>query len=76
MASMGVFPYVLPLRPVPGTSLASAQPPPPEYMMGVYEQVAEILSHHALASVNSQAGCVRCGACSCLSLFEERNETE
>ncbi|MEI6126831.1 MAG: radical SAM protein, partial [Pseudomonadota bacterium] len=71
LSSMGVFPYVLPLRPIPGTPLENRRPPSPSAMTYIYEKTAEILSSHGLASTLSKAGCVRCGACSCLALFEK-----
>jgi hypothetical protein len=75
IARLGVFPYVLPLRPIPGSLLADRKPPEPAYMADVYAQTAAILKKHTLASKNSKAGCVRCGACSCLSLFEDETIT-
>ena len=70
LSSMGVFPYVLPFRPVPGTIMAGSLPPDPEMMYRIYEQTADILKAQGLNSKLSKAGCVRCGSCSCLSLFE------
>ena len=71
IARLGVFPYILPLRPIPGTLLSDWRPPEPSYMMGLYTQTARILKKYGLESRKSKAGCVRCGACSSLSLFEE-----
>jgi len=71
LCGMGVFPYVLPLRPVPGTRLERERPPSVAYMLEVYAAVAAALQEHGLSSAASRAGCVRCGACSCLSLFED-----
>jgi len=71
LCSIGVFPYVLPLRPVPGTQLEHTRPPEAPEMMELYEGVAVLLNEHGLSTQASRAGCVRCGACSCLSLFEE-----
>jgi radical SAM protein (TIGR04043 family) len=72
MAGLGVFPYVLPLRPIPQTPLADRLPPDPGYMIDIYGRIARILSENGLSSSASKAGCVRCGACSCLSLFERK----
>ena len=33
---MGVYPFVVPLRPVPGTLMADAEPPEPDYVASVY----------------------------------------
>ena len=70
IAALGVFPYVLPLRPIPGTLLERLRPPKPSYMEGIYTDTALILTKYGLASSKSKAGCVRCGACSCLQLYE------
>ncbi len=71
MARLGVFPYLLSLRPVPGTPFEDMQPPSPQKMMALYEGVSKILCKYGLSSKKSKAGCVRCGACSALVLFEE-----
>ncbi|MDX6646681.1 MAG: hypothetical protein QOK40_2408 [Miltoncostaeaceae bacterium] len=66
----GVYPFVVPLRPAPGSLLAGALPPSPEYVREVYEQVAPLLADANMMSQDSRAGCVRCQACSALSTFE------
>jgi len=70
LCSIGVFPYLLPLRPVPGTPMEAEKPPAPASMVLLYEQAAVLLKKYGLASDRSKAGCVRCGACSALALFE------
>ncbi|MDD4802435.1 MAG: MSMEG_0568 family radical SAM protein [Syntrophomonas sp.] len=67
---MGVYPFVVPLRPVKGTAFADTNPPEPEIMIEIYNQVAETLSKNGLRARDSKAGCVRCGACSVLPAFE------
>lgn len=66
----GVYPFVVPLRPAPGSILATGTPPSPEYMTEVYEAVAPLLAEAGMMSQNARAGCVRCQACSALSTFE------
>ena len=66
----GVYPFVVPLRPAPGSILADGVPPSPEYVREVYEAVAPLLADAQMLSQNSRAGCVRCQACSALSTFE------
>ncbi len=66
----GVYPFVVPLRPAPGSILATGTPPSPEYMTEVYEAVAPMLADANMLSQDSRAGCVRCQACSALSTFE------
>jgi len=70
LCDIGVFPYLLPFRPIPGTSLESSRPPAPETMLYLYGQVSVLLKQYDLSSAASRAGCVRCGACSSISLFE------
>ena len=36
---MGVYPFVVPLRPVPGTLMADAPPPDPDYVARIYAEV-------------------------------------
>jgi radical SAM protein (TIGR04043 family) len=68
--SRGVYPFVVPLRPSPGSILAGGVPPAPEYVRAVYDRVAPMLAEAALMSQDTRAGCVRCQACSALSTFE------
>lgn len=70
LAELGVYPFVVPLRPIPGSLMEDAIPPDPDTMKYIYEKVAEILSEKGLSAAQSPAGCVRCGACSALSSFE------
>jgi hypothetical protein len=37
----------------------------------LYRGAAAIMKRHGIASEFSKAGCVRCGACSCMALYEE-----
>jgi len=74
LADLGVYPYVVPLRPIPGSRMGDALPPSPQIMMPLYQGVADILKRKGLSSRRSLAGCVRCGACSALHAFEEPAE--
>lgn len=71
LADLGVYPFVVPLRPIPGSLLQNAVPPDPVAMARLYTNVAEILRKKGLAAKNNLAGCVRCGACSALPLYEK-----
>ncbi len=71
LADLGVYPFVVPLRPIPGSLMEDDLPPDPEEMRRIYEEVASILKRKGLSASQSLAGCVRCGACSALSHFEE-----
>lgn len=68
----GVYPFVVPLRPTPGSLMTGATPPDPEYMKSVYRQVAPYVALHGLSSWHVKAGCARCNACSAMSVFEGR----
>lgn len=70
LADLGVYPFVVPLRPIPGSEMAHAVPPDPHLMKEIYRAVAGILRRKGLSSNDNRAGCVRCGACSALSLYE------
>jgi radical SAM protein (TIGR04043 family) len=68
--ALGVYPFVVPLRPLLNTALAKAEPPPAEYTERVYSAVAAMLAAAGLSSRDSSAGCVKCRACSLLQLRE------
>jgi radical SAM protein (TIGR04043 family) len=70
-AQIGVYPFVVPLRPLRGTELENAVPPSSDLMIEVYRRVAAVLQKENLSSANSSAGCAKCGACSALPLFEK-----
>jgi radical SAM protein (TIGR04043 family) len=67
---LGVFPFVVPLRPVPGTPLGDSPAPHPDYVAGIYRSVAAMLADAGLDHVQAKAGCARCQACSGLSAWE------
>lgn len=71
LADLGVYPFVVPLRPIPGSLMEDALPPDPELMKYIYESVADILKEKGLSAARCLAGCVRCGACSALPSFEQ-----
>ncbi len=70
LAGLGVYPFVVPFRPIAGSGLQDRQPPAAELMSQIYECVAGILHSKGLNSRLSKAGCVRCGACSALHWYE------
>ena len=67
---LGVYPFVVPLRPVPGTLMADAPAPHPDYVASVYRSVSSMLAESGLDHVEAKAGCARCQACSGLSAWE------
>lgn len=70
LAEIGVYPFVVPLRPIIGTPLQDAVAPDPAFMKRIYSQVAAINREYGLSWRNSKAGCTRCGACSGLTAYE------
>jgi len=71
LCTIGVYPYLLPFRPIVSTPLEHKTPPQPDMMFSLYEKTGKLLKKYGLSSPGSKAGCVRCGACSAISLFEE-----
>jgi len=67
---LGVYPFVVPLRPVPGTLMADVPPPDPDYVAAVYRSVSTMLAAGGLDHEGAAAGCARCQACSGLSAWE------
>jgi len=67
---MGVYPFVVPLRPVPGTLMADTPAPEAGYVASIYRSVSAMLAESGLDHVEAKAGCARCQACSGLSAWE------
>jgi biotin synthase-related radical SAM superfamily protein len=67
---LGVYPFVVPLRPVPGSLMADLKPPPKEAVEAVYRQVVPYLRQRGMSAAGVSAGCARCQACSGLGAFE------
>lgn len=70
-ADMGVYPFVVPLRPVPGSLLAEARPPAPDYVDSLYAQLVPYLADRALTAGAVRAGCARCNACSAMRAYQD-----
>jgi len=70
-AAMGVYPVVVPLRPLLDSCLAEAGPVDPAYLDRMYRAVGKILRDNGLSAESSTAGCVRCRACSLLQFVEQ-----
>jgi radical SAM protein (TIGR04043 family) len=67
---MGVYPFVVPLRPVAGTPMGELLPPTTEYAESVYRRVVPYLVERGLGSWDVRAGCARCQACSAMTAME------
>jgi biotin synthase-related radical SAM superfamily protein len=65
----GVYPFVVPYRPIPGTlAYDDGVPAPrPELLAEVTARVAKALQAAGMRGADQAAGCAACGACSALS---------
>jgi len=70
LCEIGVYPYIVPLHPVPQTPLGLKKSLEPEKQIEIYEAVSRFLKKYNLSWKNSLAGCVRCRSCSALPEFE------
>ena len=64
---IGVYPFVVPIRPVAGSLMAQVSPPSREYTERIYRQVAMYMAHQGMDASNVSAGCARCQACSAIN---------
>lgn len=64
---IGVFPFVVPIRPVAGSLMADVVPPSREYTERIYRKVAAYMTARGMDTSTPTAGCARCQACSALS---------
>jgi radical SAM protein (TIGR04043 family) len=67
---LGVYPFIVPFRPVAGTPMENVKPPSPQLMEYVYTEAAKALAQYDQAAKSSLAGCVSCGECSALPDYE------
>jgi radical SAM protein (TIGR04043 family) len=61
---IGVYPFVVPLRPIAGTPMEDCVPPDSGYTEAVYRQVVGYLLSRVPRPLGASAGCARCQACS------------
>ena len=73
---MGVYPFVVPLRPVPSTLMADSPAPEPDYVARIYGEVSAMIAAAGLDHLDAKAGCARCQACSGLSAWERLAKRE
>ncbi len=71
---MGVYPFVVPLRPVAGSLMADWQSPDHGYVERIVGRVVPYLREHGLGASTALAGCARCQACSPMAAVEQRLE--
>lgn len=70
---IGVYPFVVPLRPTVGSLMERTAAPSPEYVETIYHRVVPYLTARGLGARGVAAGCARCQACSAMSLLEGRD---
>jgi radical SAM protein (TIGR04043 family) len=68
---IGVYPFIVPLRPTVGSLMADLVAPSPEYCETIYRRVVPYLRARGIGWHTASAGCARCQACSAFSLLEE-----
>jgi radical SAM protein (TIGR04043 family) len=61
---IGVFPFVVPLRPVAGSLMEDVLPPDRDYTQRIYRKVASYMAARGMDTSVPKAGCARCQACS------------
>jgi biotin synthase-related radical SAM superfamily protein len=69
LIGMGVYPFVVPFRPIAGTlavDVDRVQAPPSWLVADVTDRVAELLVEAGMRGADQRAGCAACGACSAL----------
>jgi radical SAM protein (TIGR04043 family) len=67
---LGVYPFVVPLRPVAGSLMGDWAPPTKEYTEPIYRRVLSYMHERGMGVSTAKAGCARCQACSGLSSME------
>jgi radical SAM protein (TIGR04043 family) len=72
----GVYPFVVPLRPVPGSLMEDCSPPSPAQMDAIYRRVVPHLQASGIGAGSVKAGCARCQACSAIGVIERSGSDE
>ncbi|MHA6796207.1 MSMEG_0568 family radical SAM protein [Pseudonocardia bannensis] len=72
---IGVYPFVVPLRPVAGSLMQDLPAPTRDYTEPIYRKVAGYLAERGLGADTAVAGCARCQACSSLNLVQHATTT-
>lgn len=67
LVARGVYPFVVPFRPLRGTLAADHPAPDAGLLAEVTERVAALLRAAGMRGADQGAGCAACGACSVLS---------
>jgi len=62
--SLGVIPYITPVRSIPGLEKISTITS--DTMVEIYTKAAKLMKEYGVNPLKSKAGCVRCGGCSAI----------
>jgi len=76
LIAMGVYPFVVPYRPLAGTlakDVDGVEAPPHADVYRVTSRVAALLRRAGMAGADQAAGCASCGACSALGACGEES---
>jgi radical SAM protein (TIGR04043 family) len=68
LVAEGIYPFVVPFRPLAGTLAANEQAPDADLLLTVTTAVAGVLSRAGMRGADQGAGCAACGACSALAV--------
>lgn len=70
LIDMGVYPFLVPFRPIAGTlaDRDGAVAPSTELLVDITERVAALLRSSNMVGADQGAGCAACGACSALAV--------
>jgi radical SAM protein (TIGR04043 family)/putative N-acetyltransferase (TIGR04045 family) len=71
LAGLGVYPYPVPFRPIPGTPLGDLPTAEPLRVRTLLPRIAQILQEQGLDWGDVGAGCVRCRGCSPLPDYQD-----
>ena len=72
---IGVYPFIVPLRPVAGSLMQDVAPPSADYMNRIYEAVVPYMNARGMTSDVAVAGCARCQACSAMNVLSKLPST-
>jgi radical SAM protein (TIGR04043 family) len=71
---LGVYPFVVPLRPVAGSLMGDWSPPEHDDVERIVRRVTPFLLDRGLSASSAKAGCSRCQACSPMAAVQDRLE--
>lgn len=68
---IGVYPFIVPLRPIQGSLMAEWESPPADYVAAIARAVTPYVHAHGMGAGTGLAGCSRCHACSPMAAVEQ-----